>query len=219
MAPESPSQESAGSPLQDSAQDDTLAQIRQELAMISEHMLTKANTGGLLQEFWAAIKEEISTLHADLSAVEVRVESIETEAQASCMPHQAAELATTQQGNLLLSLWHQVEDLENQNHRQNIRIRGLLEPDMAPLTETLRALFQQILGWECPEEIQFDQIHWELEPQQPDGMPRDILCFPHAYTMKERLMAAARGSASITFQGVKVALYQNLSGLDGLSGP
>ncbi|CAH2224716.1 Hypothetical predicted protein [Pelobates cultripes] len=66
MAPESPSQDSMG----DSIPDDTLAQIKQELAMISTHMLTKADSGGFLQELRTAITEEIKALRTDLSAVE-----------------------------------------------------------------------------------------------------------------------------------------------------
>ncbi|CAH2315813.1 Hypothetical predicted protein [Pelobates cultripes] len=122
MAPESPSMKSAGDSLQGSAQDDTLTQIRQELAMISEHILTKAETGGLQQEFRAAVQKEIPTLSTDLTVVEVRVDALETEAQANRTQHRAAELATTCQGNLLLALRSQVVDLEKRSRCQNIRI-------------------------------------------------------------------------------------------------
>ncbi|CAH2246054.1 Hypothetical predicted protein [Pelobates cultripes] len=209
MAPGSPSQDSMG----DSLPDDTLAQIKQELAMISTHMLTKADSGGLLQELRTAIREELTALRTDLSAVEVRVEALETEAQACRTQHRAAELATTRQGNMLLSLRRQVEDLENRSRRQNIRIRGLPEPDATPLPDTLRALFRQILGQEGPKEIQFDRVHRAQGPQRPDGRPRDVLCCLHTYSTKEKLMAAARGMTSIQFHGSEVSLYQDLSGL------
>ncbi|CAH2283088.1 Hypothetical predicted protein [Pelobates cultripes] len=213
MAPGSPGSESAGEPTLDGTQDDTLALIKQELAMISAQMLTKADTGGLLRELRAAIKEEVAALRKDLSSVEVRVEALETEAQASRAQHQAAELATTRQGNMLLSLRRQVEDLENRSRRQNIRIRGLPEPDTAPLQDTLQALFRQILGEECPAVIKLVRAHRSLGPQRPDGRPRDVLCCLHDYSLKERLMTAARGMADIPFRGASVALYQDLSGL------
>ncbi|CAH2306712.1 Hypothetical predicted protein [Pelobates cultripes] len=213
MAPGSPGSESAGEPTLDGTQDDTLALIKQELAMISAQMLTKADTGGLLRELRAAVKEEVAALRKDLSSVEVRVEALETEAQASRAQHQAAELATTRQGNMLLSLRRQVEDLENRSRRQNIRIRGLPEPDTAPLQDTLQALFRQILGEECPAVIKLDRAHRSLGPQRPDGRPRDVLCCLHDYSLKERLMTAARGMADIPFRGASVALYQDLSGL------
>ncbi|CAH2251107.1 Hypothetical predicted protein [Pelobates cultripes] len=153
MASVSPGIESSGDSLECSNREDALAQIRQELAMISEHMLTKANTGGPMQEFRMAVLEEITTLRTDLATVEVRVEALETEAQASRTQHRAAELATTRQGNLLVALRCQVEDLENRSNRHNIRIRGLPEPVSTPLPETVRALFKQILGRGCPTDI------------------------------------------------------------------
>ncbi|CAH2302443.1 Hypothetical predicted protein [Pelobates cultripes] len=125
--------------------------------MISEHMLTK---GGFLQEFQTSVRKEISALRTDLTDVEVRVEALACGSLGSPFQHQAAELATTRQGNLLLlSLQHQVEDLVNWSHHQKVRFRGLLEPDSSPLSETLRVLFKQILGQECPKEIQFDRVH------------------------------------------------------------
>ncbi|CAH2321327.1 Hypothetical predicted protein [Pelobates cultripes] len=117
MAPMSPSMESAADSLQESAQDEALAQIRQELAMILEHMLTKVDKGGLLEELRAAVREEISALRTDLTVVEVRVEALETEAQASHTQHRAARLAFTHKGNLLLTL-----HLKNCSRCQNIRI-------------------------------------------------------------------------------------------------
>ncbi|CAH2277497.1 contactin-5 [Pelobates cultripes] len=128
-------------------------------------MLTKADSHSLLQEFRSAIREEISAVRADLSAVEVRVDALETEAQASRSQHRSAEIAATRQGNLLLTLRRQVEDLENRSRLQNIRIRGL--PDAVPLQDTVRALFRHILGQECPEDIQFDRISQSTGPSTP----------------------------------------------------
>ncbi|CAH2221026.1 Hypothetical predicted protein [Pelobates cultripes] len=101
MVPTSPS---AGESVEGSEGDDALTLIRQELSRISAQMLTKADTSNLLQEFGTAVREEISTLRTDLPAVEVRVDALETEAQAcrnqwpparvtSCSPN-AARLKT-----------------------------------------------------------------------------------------------------------------------------
>ncbi|CAH2321600.1 Hypothetical predicted protein [Pelobates cultripes] len=126
MAPTSPS---AGESMEGSEGDNALTIIRQELSQISAQMLTKVDTGNLLHEFRTAVREEISALLTDLAAVEVRVDALETEAQVCRNQHWATGLVTTRQGNLLLTLRRQVEDLENRSRRQNIRIRGLPEPD------------------------------------------------------------------------------------------
>ncbi|CAH2325219.1 Hypothetical predicted protein [Pelobates cultripes] len=147
LAPASPRTESAGVSSEEGDRSNALSLIRQELTRISARMLTKVDSSGLLQEFRTAVREEISAIRSDLSAVEVRVDALETEAQ-----HRAAEIAATRQGNLLLTLRRQVEELENRSRRQNIRIRGL----------PAQALFRHILGRECPADIQFDRIHRAL---------------------------------------------------------
>ncbi|CAH2220655.1 Hypothetical predicted protein [Pelobates cultripes] len=215
MAPASPGTESAGVSSEEGDRSDALSLIHQELTRISAHMLMlmKADTNGLLQEFRTAVRQEISAIRSDLSAVDVRVDALETEAQASRSHHRATKIAATRQENLLLTLRRQVEDLENRSRRQNIRIRGLPEPDVVPLQDTARTLFRHILGRECPEDIQFDWIRRALGPPRQDGKPRDVLCCLHAYRLKEALMAASRGTDRIMFQGAEVALFQDLSSL------
>ncbi|CAH2324368.1 Hypothetical predicted protein [Pelobates cultripes] len=166
MALGSPDLESAGSSTADGVWEDTLALIRQELAAISGQK--KTDTSSLIQDLRTAVRKEIAALCTDLSAVEERVEALETEAQTSRRQHQAVEIATTRQRNLLLSLRHQVEDLEYRSRRHNIRIRGLPEPDATPVPDTITALFQEILGRDCPPEIQFDRVHRALGPPRPD---------------------------------------------------
>ncbi|CAH2219023.1 Hypothetical predicted protein [Pelobates cultripes] len=201
MAPGSPSAGSAGTSAERENREDTLTLIRQELAAISDRMLSKTDTGGLIQELRAAVREELAALRTDLTVVEVRVDALETEAQTCQMQHRATELATTRQGNLLLTLCLQVEDLENHSRWHNIRIRGLREPDSTPLTDTVRAIFAQILGRESSADIQLDRVQQALGPQRQDGRPRDVLCCLHAYSLKEALMSATRGVDMINFMG------------------
>ncbi|CAH2295605.1 vomeronasal type-2 receptor 26-like [Pelobates cultripes] len=124
MTPGSLRAGSVGTSAEELNREDALTIIRQELAAISDRMLSKADTGGLIQELRAAVREELAALRADLTMVEVRVDALETEAQACQTQHRTAELATTRQDKLLLTLRRQVEDLENRSRRRNIRIRG-----------------------------------------------------------------------------------------------
>ncbi|CAH2272645.1 Hypothetical predicted protein [Pelobates cultripes] len=70
MAPASPGSESAGEPQMEDTQVSELAQIRAELAQISTKMLTKADTGSLVQEIRAALRLELADMHSDLTALE-----------------------------------------------------------------------------------------------------------------------------------------------------
>ncbi|CAH2274311.1 Hypothetical predicted protein [Pelobates cultripes] len=85
-------------------------------------MLSKAYTGALVQELRAALREELAGLRTDLSALEQRVDEMETNAQSCEEQHRATEVAVTRQGNMLITLRRQVEDLENRSRRNNIRI-------------------------------------------------------------------------------------------------
>ncbi|CAH2220506.1 Hypothetical predicted protein [Pelobates cultripes] len=152
MAPE---EESAGGSQVEGDPAGELTLIRAELTQISSRMLTKADTNQMVQELRGALWEELAGLRTDLTALEGRVEEVEATAQDCAQQHQATEMAVTRQGNLLLTKRRQVEDLENRSRRSNILVRGLPETDAAPLTSTLEALFQHILGAEAPDAIRF----------------------------------------------------------------
>ncbi|CAH2276848.1 Hypothetical predicted protein [Pelobates cultripes] len=125
MAPASPGLESAGESSVAGTQLSELAQIRAELTQISAKMLTREDTSSLAQELRAALREELAGLRSDLTALEQKVEEVETAAQGCEDQHKATEVAVTRQGNLLITLRRQVEDLENRSRRKNIRIHGL----------------------------------------------------------------------------------------------
>ncbi|CAH2222862.1 Hypothetical predicted protein [Pelobates cultripes] len=127
MAPASPSSESTGESLPSSEQAEALTLIRAEL---TQRMLTKADTGTLVREMRAAWREELAGLRKDLNALEQRVEEVEMVAHGCEQQHRAAEVAATRQGNMLLTLRRQVEDLENRSRRNNIR--GLPETETEP---------------------------------------------------------------------------------------
>ncbi|CAH2273322.1 Hypothetical predicted protein [Pelobates cultripes] len=112
MAPTSPDRERAEAHQTEGDHQNELALIRAELAQISSRMLTKDDTGKLAQEIRAALREELTGLRTDLTALEERVDEMETVAQECSQQHHATETAITSQGTLLLTLRWQVEDLE-----------------------------------------------------------------------------------------------------------
>ncbi|CAH2285594.1 Hypothetical predicted protein [Pelobates cultripes] len=176
-------------------------------------MLTKADTNQMVQELRGALREELAGLRTDLTALEGRVEEVEATAQDCAQQRQATEMAVTRQGNLLLTIRRQVEDLENRSRRSNIRVRGLPETDASPLTSTLEALFQHILGAEAPDAIRFVRAYRALGPTRQDGSHRDVICCLHDGGLKEKIMAAARGEPTIRFRNADISLYQDLSAL------
>ncbi|CAH2292543.1 Hypothetical predicted protein [Pelobates cultripes] len=213
MAPASSGSESAGETSEAGTQFSELAQIQAELTQISAKMLTKADTSTIAQELRAALREELVGLRSDLTALEQRVDEVETAAQGCEDQHRATEVAVTRQGNLLITLRRQVEDLENRSRRKNIRIRGMpeTETEEEPLHACLCALFTQILGEAAPEEIHMDRAHRALGPARRDGSPRDVICCMTLQDQRDMIMAAAKDRPSILFRGGEISLYQDLS--------
>ncbi|CAH2283844.1 Hypothetical predicted protein [Pelobates cultripes] len=176
MAPGSPDSEMTGDSQSEPHQTGDLSQIRMELSQISRRMLTKADTGPIVQELRAALREELAGLRADLSTLEQRVDEMESVARGCDDQHRATEVAVTRQGNMLLTLRRQVEDLENRSRRNNIRVRSLPERADELLPDTLSALFTQLLGAALTTTLIIDSAHRALGPARQDGSPRDVVC-------------------------------------------
>ncbi|CAH2275387.1 Hypothetical predicted protein [Pelobates cultripes] len=137
MAPPNPGLESMGDSLPGGDHTGALTQIRAELTQISQRMLSKADKDTLVQELRAAFREEVAGLRTDLNTLEQRVEEVETAVLGCEQQHRASEIAVTRQGNMLITLCRQVEDLENRSRRNNICIHSLPEGDFDSLQVTL----------------------------------------------------------------------------------
>ncbi|CAH2293105.1 Hypothetical predicted protein [Pelobates cultripes] len=96
----------------------TLAQISADIAKITANMLTRKDKVKMVAELRAVIREEITAVRRDLTALEQCVDDLEVDRLQNAQYRLAAELATGRQGNILLDLRRQVEDLDNRGHRK-----------------------------------------------------------------------------------------------------
>lgn len=71
----------------------------------------------------------------------------------------------------------QLDDYENRDRRQNIRIKGLPETIQSPdLLPTVQRSFRQIMGDSSPENIEVDRVHRVPSNVTPNSeKPRDII--------------------------------------------
>ncbi|CAH2273566.1 Hypothetical predicted protein [Pelobates cultripes] len=153
MAPSSPSTSSVAGSISDAPSTDALTQMSIDLAAISANMLTRGDKTALVSELRSVIREEIAAVRRDLTALEQRVDDLEEYRLHATHHQQAADLATARQGNILLEMRRQVEDLDNRGRRNNIRVRGLPEADDESPRKLLMGLFAQLLGDDAPPEI------------------------------------------------------------------
>ncbi|CAH2324092.1 Hypothetical predicted protein [Pelobates cultripes] len=203
-----PALDSPGSSIAGSARESstpgTLSQISADLAAISASMMTRKDKGEMVAELRAIIREEIAAVRTDLTALEQRVDRLEEERIQSQQHRQAAELATTRQGNILLDLRRQVEDLDNRGRRNNIRVRGLPESEDEVPQEILNGLFAQLLGDAAPGDSGIERAHRALRAPRRDGQPRDMICALLSFPLKESIMRAARAQQHITYMEARM---------------
>ncbi|CAH2330124.1 Hypothetical predicted protein [Pelobates cultripes] len=188
-----------------------LSQISSDIAAISSSMLTRRDKSEMVAELRAVIREEIAAVRADLTALEHRVDALDAERIQNAHRQQAVDLATTRQGNLLLDLRRQVEDLDNRGRRNNIRVRGLPEAEGESPQEILTGLFTHLLGEAAPEDFGIVRAHRALRAPRRDGLPRDLICALVSFPLKEELMKAARSRPDLSYMDSPVSLYQDLS--------
>ncbi|CAH2223040.1 Hypothetical predicted protein [Pelobates cultripes] len=108
-----------------------------DLAAISANMLTRSDKTALVAKLRAAICEEITAVRRDLAVLKQRVDDLEEYRMQTTHHLQAADLAASLQGNKLLDLGRQVEDLDNRGRRNNIRVRGKPESERESPRELL----------------------------------------------------------------------------------
>ncbi|CAH2245177.1 Hypothetical predicted protein [Pelobates cultripes] len=192
----------------------TLADIGAEIRRLKSgaNMVTKCDLQSLTATLTTSLTSAVTALRTDMEAQGGRIQALETQALESQHQATAADTALTRQGNMLLALRRQIEDLDNRSRRSNIRVRGVPEGEGPEnVEELLTALFLQILGTDAPPNIRFERAHRALRPRIRDGDPRDIICCLHSFPLKDRIMQRARTRPTWRYQEAEVSLYNDLS--------
>lgn len=153
-----------------------------------------------------AVQSEVDTIHA-------RVQKLEENQSSMQQLLTTVQRSTSTRESLHQSLISQLDDLENRNRRNNIRLKGVPESIHATaLIPTLTKFFNTILNKEPDTSIEFDRAHRALRPQSTDpARPRDVVCRIHLYSLKEEIMRKSRLSADLNIAGSKVSLFPDLS--------
>lgn len=185
----------------------------QSLGTYLQSIPTKKDFEGYVTRLEESYKQEIRVLKHDIQDIGVRVDEIErrtNDLSACARDHHSAIqflLHREEEHSMLM------DDIENRNRRNNIRIRGIPESVATKdLDPTLQRLFAAILEVSTPTPIELDRAHRSLGPRPSDAdRPRDIICRVHYYRQKEAIMLAMRSRNSIDFEGHPVSILQDLS--------
>lgn len=129
-------------------------------------------------------------MKADVSTQSDRVTSGETSFAALELRVGKLERAQDHQRDTALALQLHLEDVLDQSHRNNLRLRGIPE-SMETLGQTIQDLFHTVLE-EPAGEIEVDRAHRTLGPWSADPeRPRDVVCRLLRYSQKDNILRRA----------------------------
>ncbi|CAH2306546.1 Hypothetical predicted protein [Pelobates cultripes] len=142
----------------------TLADIGAEIRHLTAVMVTKNDLHTLATTLSASITTAVTALQNDLDTQKGRIQTLEHQAQTAHQQATATDTAVARQGNMLLALRRQVEDLDNRSRRSNIRFRGMPESeDGENAEELLTGLFRLIMGDDALAEMKFHKAHCDQD--------------------------------------------------------
>ncbi|XP_056398871.1 uncharacterized protein LOC130293793 [Hyla sarda] len=178
-----------------------------ELQALLALLPTKSDLQILATDLRQAWRHDLKPVKNDVQLLKEKVETLETfrttvTDQLKCLQestrnlslHQAAEIA-------------HLDDIDNRNRRNNIRIKGLPE-SVAPqdISSTLQKIFNDILQKPPDSPLEMDRA------QNPDPTkPRDVICRIHHFLLKDEIMRRARNLKTLSYNGHPIQLYPDLS--------
>lgn len=108
---------------------------------------------------------------------------------------------------------YKLEDLENRNRRNNLRIRGLSEATKdTDLDPTIRGILNTILGKSVTDPLRFDWVHRAFRPRNlAMDLPRDVVCHLHYFEDENTIMIKLWDTPNIDFDGATLNIFPDLS--------
>ncbi|XP_053571730.1 protein fantom [Bombina bombina] len=189
---------------------DNMVSISQTLL---ESLPSKKDFTTLLSQVRSCIKEEISGLRKDINEIGNKVEYLEEVQESNQEEISILQQQLKCQETSIMQLHDKLEDLENMERRQNLRIRGVPESVLtSSIPGYLQELFTHIKGAPYDQPIQFDRAHRALRPKSLDPKkPRDIILKFKDYSQKEEVSQLAHKQRSINFQDSNIQIFADLA--------
>lgn len=183
-----------------------------------QHPAPYAGDAVLLARFSAMLQQELSKacsiitndIKQDIQSFGTRIDTIETKIDETLPKVNQHSKCISELYDRLEEAYSKIEDLENRSRRYNVRIRGLPE-NHSDLEEAVQSLMRDLIPGIKSHHLEIDRVHRALTAPRQDGLPRDIIVKPHYYSIKEKLMAAARNRPDIQLLGSSIQLYADLA--------
>lgn len=191
-----------------------ISEVEPDLTMetdpVGEALPTKTEIQDMFVKLEKVIKAEILNLRTDMGHLLKRVEEVEkvVETQGEEISRLENQVKTLQRGQLMLKL----EEQENQNRRQNLRIRSLPEQRGEDLTMAIKYIFNPFLGRNPECELKIDRVHRIRKPPNlRDEVPRDVIVKFHQFEDKAKIWSKLRGAHPVKYNNQEIQIFSDLS--------
>lgn len=172
------------SPVSSGGSDGERSLVRRSGTAGAATLPTTADLASMMLGLERTIKKEVSAVCTNLAQVLDRVEDSELRLDR----HAAAvrDLQATTRNLTHRMALYKIEDQENHNRRNNIRIRGLPEATRdEDLVGSIRGIFNGLLGNPADHPLKLDRVHCALRSRNlSSDVPRDIICRVHYFEEK-----------------------------------
>lgn len=143
---------------------------------------TKNGIQQLINAVEQSCLQAVESLKEDIRDLGYRVEEMEKEQETTVHVVADVQESIKKYEEVLNSYRDQLDEYENRDRRQNIRIKGLQESiTTSELVPTAQKIFRQIMGDQAPNIIEIDRIHRVPLHSTKADAPRDVICSDREY--------------------------------------
>lgn len=159
------------------------------------------------------IKGELNATRMDIQNVLQRVE----ESEVHLDEHKNTIMELRERAELdwleIKNIPYRLEDQENRNRQNNLRICGLQESvKNGDLENTVREVFNKILKKEVSSPIRFERVHRiQKITKSSTDTARDVIARFSHFEIKQQVSYGMKSAASIESNGAKLLIFTDLS--------
>lgn len=197
---------------QDSSVDSILDNTRMEEGSQDMQPPSKNEIIEMFKSLELAIKTEINVLRMDLGGILARVEKTEDilDKQELDLSEIKEQLKIIHQNQI--KICYRLEDQENRNRRQNLRIRGVPERKDEDLKKIMVDIFGPILELGGGEFPKIERIHRiGRRDTSRTERSRDIIVKFRYFVDKDNLWAKLRGRTPLLYEDARISVYPDLA--------
>lgn len=165
----------------------------------------------LATKFQTELHKTSHTLSQEIAALGSHIELLETKHDELALAYNDLSREHDSLATALSAIQAQVEDLDNRNRRNNLRLRGIPESETELIPAVIR-LFKSLLPDYDSAAFKCDRIHRAIRPKPPDDKPpRDVVLCMKDFLIKEDILRASRNKQRITLDNHPIQIYPDIS--------